>query len=91
VNDLPSKKQLESTGDNYGFRVNSRQIIGGLIAIVLLVFILSNRDPITVEFLFIEWNTSQWVVLAVTAVAGAIAGAGVFARRQRRKARRAAR
>jgi uncharacterized integral membrane protein len=53
--------------------------------------VLSNRQPVTVEFLFIEWNTSQWVVLAVTAVAGAIAGAGVFARRQRRKARRAAR
>ncbi len=91
MNDLPSKKQLESTGENYGFRMNSRQIIGALIAIVLLIFILSNRDPITVEFLFIEWNTSQWVVLAVTALLGAAVGAGIFARRQKRKARRATR
>jgi uncharacterized integral membrane protein len=91
VNDLPSKKTLESTGENYGFRVNGRQIIGGLIAIVLVIFILSNRDPITVDFLFIQWNTSQWVVLTVTALLGAAVGAGVFARRQRRRARRAAR
>ncbi len=91
MNDLPSKKTLESTGENYGFRVNGRQIIGGLIAIVLVIFILSNRDPITVDFLFIQWNTSQWVVLTVTALLGAAVGAGVFARRQRRRARRAAR
>jgi uncharacterized integral membrane protein len=91
VNDLPSKKTLESTGENYGFRMNGRQIGGALVAIVLVVFILSNREPVTVDFLFISWNTSQWVVLTVTAVAGAIAGAGVFARRQRRKARRASR
>jgi uncharacterized integral membrane protein len=91
VNDLPSKKTLESTGENYGFRLNARQLVGGLVAIVLVIFVLSNRQPVTVEFLFIEWNTSQWVVLTLTAIAGAIAGAGVFARRQRRKARRAAR
>ena len=88
MNDLPSKKTLESTGENYGFRVNGRQIIGALIAIVLLIFILSNRDPVTVDFLFIEVNTSQWVVLTVTALLGAAFGAGVFARRQKRRARR---
>ncbi len=88
MNDLPSKKTLESTGENYGFRVNGRQIIGALIAIVLLIFILSNRDPVTVDFLFIEVNTSQWVVLTVTALLGAAVGAGVFARRQKRRARR---
>ena len=30
---------------------------------MLLIFILSNRDPVTVDFLFVELNTSQWVVL----------------------------
>ena len=88
MNDLPSKKTLESTGENYGFRVNGRQIIGALIAIVLLIFILSNRDPVTVDFLFVEVNTSQWVVLTVTALLGAAVGAGLFARRQKRRAKR---
>ncbi len=88
MNDLPSKKTLESSGDNYGFRMNGRQIVGVLIAIVLVVFILSNRAPMTVDFLFIEWNTSQWIVLTVTALLGAVVGAGVFARRQKRRARR---
>ena len=75
MSDLPSKKKLESTGETHGFRVNARQLVGGLIAIVLLIFILSNRDPITVDFLFVEWNTSQWVVLSVTALLGAAVGA----------------
>lgn len=88
MNDLPSKKTLESTGENYGFRVNGRQIVGALIAIVLLIFILSNRDPVTVDFLFVEVNTSQWVVLTVTALLGAAVGAGLFARRQKRRAKR---
>jgi uncharacterized integral membrane protein len=88
VNDLPSKKALESTGDNYGFRMNGRQIGGGLIAIVLVLFILSNRQEVTVEFLFLEFSTPQWVVLTVTALLGAAVGAGIFARRQKRRARR---
>jgi uncharacterized integral membrane protein len=88
VNDLPSKKALESTGDNHGFRMNGRQIGGALIAIVLLVFIMSNRQDVTVEFLFMDFTTSQWVVLTVTALLGAAVGAGIFSRRQKRKARR---
>lgn len=88
MNDLPSKKALESTGDNYGFRLNGRQLGGGLVAIVLVIFILSNRQEVTVEFLFMEFSTPQWVVLTVTALLGAAVGAGVFARRQKRRARR---
>ncbi len=53
MNDLPSKKALESTGENYGFRLNGRQLIGILAAIVLLLFILSIRQQVTVAFLFL--------------------------------------
>lgn len=88
VNDLPSKKALESTGENYGFRLNGRQLIGILAAIVLLLFILSNRQEVTVEFLFLDFTTPQWVVLAVTGLLGAAVGAGIVARRAKRKARR---
>lgn len=85
MNDLPSKKQLEATGETHGFRLSARQLVGGLVAIVLVVFILSNRDPITVSILFVRWNTSQWLVLAVTALLGAAVGAFVATRRQKRR------
>ena len=91
MNDLPSKQQLEATGENHGFRVNAKQFVGILIAVVLLVFILSNRKDVTVQFLTVEFTLSLWLVLTLTALAGAAVGALVFARRQKRKATRAAR
>ncbi|MFN7150169.1 MAG: lipopolysaccharide assembly protein LapA domain-containing protein [Microthrixaceae bacterium] len=89
MNDLPSKKQLESTGENYGFRLNAKQFVGILIAVVLLIFILSNRKDVTVEFLTVEFTLSLWLVLTLTALAGAAIGALGFARRQKRRAHRA--
>lgn len=89
MNDLPSKKTLESTGDNYGFRLNPKQFIGILVAIVLFIFILSNRKDVTVQFLMVDFTLSLWLVLTLTALAGAVVGAGVFARRQKRKTRSA--
>jgi uncharacterized integral membrane protein len=91
MNDLPSKKQLESTGENHGFRMNAKQLLGSIIALVLLIFILSNRKDVTVQFLTVESTMSLWLVLTLTALAGAAVGALMFARRQKRKAKRAAR
>ena len=89
MNDLPSKKDLESTGDNHGFRLNPKQFLGILIAVVLVTFILSNRKDVTVQFLTADFTMSLWLVLTLTAVAGAAIGALVLARRQKRRARRA--
>lgn len=89
MNDLPSKKTLESTGDNYGFRLNPKQFIGILVAIVLAIFILSNRKDVKVQFLMVDFTLSLWLVLTLTALAGAVVGAALFARRQKRKARSA--
>lgn len=88
MNDLPNRKQLEASGDSHGFRINPKQFVGSLVAIVLVLFILSNRDEITVTFLFVEFTTSQWVVLAGTALLGAAVGALMLSRRQKRRARR---
>ena len=59
--------------------------------LLLLAFILSNRQDETVQFLFMEFTLPMWLILAVTALLGAAVGTlGVFVRRrQRRKARRA--
>ena len=86
MNDLPSKKQLESTGENHGFRLNPKQFAGILIAIVLVIFILSNRERQTVDFLFVELTVPLGLILTGTAV-----GALALSRRQKRHARRAAR
>ena len=89
MGDLPSKKDLEAQGDAHGFRVNQRLLVGGSITLVLLIFILSNRQEVPVSFLTIKWNVPLWFVLAGTALLGAAAGALLTHLRQRRKARRA--
>ena len=58
---------------------------------VLLIFILQNRQPVTLEFLFWDFTWPVWLYTIVVAVFGAIGwfGLGVMRRRRRRKARRA--
>ncbi len=92
--DLPNKRQLESTGENYGFRFSPKLLVGGLLGIILIAFILSNRQRVTVNFLFFSMNdVPLWITLTGTALLGAAVGTvAVFTRRRaRRKARRAER
>ena len=58
---------------------------------VLLIFILQNRQPVTLEFLFWDFTWPVWLYTIVVAVFGALLwfGLGVMRRRRRRKARRA--
>ena len=88
MNDIPSKKDLESTGENHGFQLNPKQFISILLALVLLLFIVQNTDDVQVKFLTVTFETSQWIVLTVTALLGAAVGAGAFARRQKRRSKR---
>ncbi len=49
--------------------------IGGLIiAAVVIVFIVINRDQIQVNFLFFSAEIALWVALSIAAVGGLIAG-----------------
>jgi len=85
MGDLPNKRQLEAEGDSHGFRVNQRLLVGGLIAVLLVVFVLSNMDSTQVSFLGFHWNLPLWIVLAGTALLGAAAGALLTHLRARRK------
>ncbi len=60
---------------------------------VLAIFILQNRQSITLEFLFWDFTWPVWLYTIVVAVFGAMVwfGLGVMRRRRRRKARRDAR
>lgn len=47
-------------------------IIGVLLVIAATIFVLGNRDPVTIHFLGWAYGTSLGVALLVAAVAGAI-------------------
>jgi uncharacterized integral membrane protein len=62
---------------------------GGL----LVVFVVQNRDDVTLNFLFWSFTVPMWLFTVAVAVLGSIVwiGLGILRRHRRRKARRAAR
>ena len=54
--------------------LSGRAIGGIVIAVLVIIFVVINRDPITLSFGFFSWNTSLWVGLAIAAAGGLIAG-----------------
>ncbi|TFV92950.1 LapA family protein [Blastococcus sp. CT_GayMR20] len=62
---------------------------GGL----LVVFMVQNRDDVTLQFLFWGFTVPLWLFTIVVAVLGSIVwiGLGILRRHRRRKARREAR
>ena len=57
---------------------------------VLLIFMLQNRDDVTLDFLFWSFTWPLWLFTLVTALVGALVwfGLGVMRRHRRRVARR---
>ncbi|MGY1733890.1 lipopolysaccharide assembly protein LapA domain-containing protein [Geodermatophilus sp. SYSU D01045] len=86
-----------STGGTGG-APGSARLSGGVVAALaggglLLVFMLQNRQDVTLEFLFWSFTWPLWLFTLVDAFLGAILwlGLGVLRRHRRRVARRAAR
>ena len=53
----------------------SGRAIGGLIiAALVIVFIVINRNPVELSMIFFTWNPSLWVALSIAAAGGLIAG-----------------
>ena len=72
-----------------------RRVGGGVIASLtgvglLLVFMIQNRQDVTLDFLFWSFTWPLWLLTLVTALIGAVVwiGLGVMRRHRRRKARR---
>lgn len=63
------------------------RLIGFVVAAVLaLIFVLSNREEVTVSFLFFEADTRQWVSLIVAVALGVVSDRlFIGVRRRRRK------
>ena len=72
-----------------------RRVGGGAIASLtgvglLVVFMIQNRQDVTLDFLFWSFTWPLWLLTLVTALIGAVVwiGLGVMRRHRRRKARR---
>jgi uncharacterized integral membrane protein len=90
----PGPPSTSGPGDAPG----GSRLSAGLVAAVgggglLLLFILQNRDPVTLHFLMWDFSWPLWLFTIVVAVLGSIVwiGLGVLRRHRRRVARRAAR
>lgn len=67
------------------FRPSGRQVLGGIIAVVLLAFIVTNTDTAEVTLVVTTVKMPLWLVLTVTALLGVLVGMGLGARRTKRK------
>lgn len=66
-----------------GTRTRGRAWAGLALAAVAVVFILQNRDPVSVRLFTIQISSPQWLTLSVVFVLGG-ASAWLVARRRRR-------
>ena len=78
-----------------GGGADGRRLGGGAIAAIggaaaLVIFMFQNTNEVRVEFLFWHFTWPVWLIVIVSAVAGALVwfGLGVLRRHQRRKERR---
>ncbi len=63
-----------------GLPFTARQIAGGVLLLVAVVFVLQNRRSTTVRFLIPEVTAPLWVALLVSVLLGILAG-GLLARK----------
>jgi uncharacterized integral membrane protein len=84
-----------STDGGSGASPQGLRLSGGAIASlagvgVLLIFMVQNREDVTLDFLFWSFTWPVWLFTLVTALVGALVwfGLGVMRRHRRRVARR---
>ncbi len=69
-------------------RVDGKLVVGGILAVALLVAIVQNTGDTPVKFLFWEVRAPLWIVLLVTAGVAILIWELISARRKRRRAKR---
>lgn len=82
---MSEPSQRDQQGSRHGVEVNSRVLVGGLIAILAIVFIVSNQESAPVQFLMIEFSWPLWLLMTVMILAGMAIGALLMVLRQRRR------
>ncbi len=62
----------------------TRLVVAGVVAALMVVFIVQNTEKAQVDFLFFDFRAGLWLVLTVTFLLGVAVGALVPALRRRR-------
>lgn len=78
-----STKATEGSGS--GRDVPWKLIGFALAALIIVLFVLQNRERINVNFLFFEVNSRQWVILLVAVALGVIADRSFIGMRKLRR------
>ena len=55
-----------------GGGISPRLVIAAVATVLLLVFILQNRDPVRIEFLIFSFTSPLWLILLIVAVLAAL-------------------
>ncbi len=54
--------------------ITPRLVIGGVVGVILIIFIIINRSQTEVSFIFFTAQTPLWVALVVAAILGFLGG-----------------
>jgi hypothetical protein len=65
--DLPS-----GDGDRFGNTPTAKLVVFVALAAAALIFVLQNRERKSVDFLFLEINSRQWVNIVVAILIGVV-------------------
>lgn len=60
-----------------GTRLTTRQIIGIVIGVVALIFVFSNTEQVSLNWLFLSFTAPGWVMLLLLLAAGFVTGFGL--------------
>ncbi len=65
-------------------------VVGGLVLLALVLFIAQNTTKVEINFLFLDFTASAWVVIVIGVVLGVLADRafGVWWRRRRERRNR---
>jgi uncharacterized integral membrane protein len=69
MSDRDGRRDGDSTS-----RISPRTVVAGVVTVLLVLFVVLNRDSTEVSFIFFSAETNLWVALAIAGVAGGVAG-----------------
>lgn len=77
-------QDLGSSSRQSGFNVSPRMIIGGILAVLAVVFVFQNTDSAKLKIIFFTVEMPRWIAFLVLLVIGAIIGY-IFRRSREKK------